>query len=593
MLKDGARHYSGLEEAVFRNIAACKEFAKTLRTAYGPQGRNKMVINHLEKLFVTNDAATIIKELEIEHPAAKLLVLASQMQEQEVGDGTNWVIMFAGSLLEAAEDLIKMGLTPTDVADGYQTALTKALEVLPTLTCWEVTDPRSNEQVTKAVRTSIMSKQYGNEDFIAGLVAKACISILPEKNNSFNVDNVRVCKILGSGIHRSEVVQGMVFRRTVEGSVTTMDKARVAVYSCPFDVTTTETKGTVLIHTAKELASFSRGEENKMEADVKGLTEAGVTVVVAGGKIGDLALHYLNKYGIMAVRVTSKWDLRRLCKVVGAVILPKLTRPDPEEIGMCDKVFMDEIGDVPITVFRQDGSESRIATIIIRGSADNYMDDIERAVDDAVNTFKGVCRDGRCVGGAGSTEVELSRYIEQFGVQCPGLEQYAIKKFAEALRVFPKVLADNCGVADQEVLCNLMTAHTDGQTYAGFNCDPETRKSDLETRKSDLETRKSDLETRKSDPETRKSDLAPKSDLETCKIVVEARKSDPETRNSDPTVIDTREHDILDLYLTKHWALKYGSGAACQVLRVDQIIMAKRAGGPKPRSMPGQDQDDD
>ncbi|KAK3854846.1 hypothetical protein Pcinc_038701 [Petrolisthes cinctipes] len=554
MLKDGARHYSGLEEAVFRNISACKEFAKTLKTAYGPQGRNKMVINHLEKLFVTNDAATIIKELEIEHPAAKLMVLASQMQEQEIGDGTNWVIMFAGALLEGAEDLIKMGLTPTDVADGYQMALTKALQVLPTLTCWEVTDPRNLEQVTKALRTSIMSKQYGNEDFLAQLVAKACISILPDnknnknnKNNtSFNVDNVRVCKILGSGIHRSEVVQGMVFRRTVEGSISTKDKAKVAVYSCPFDITTTETKGTVLIHTAKELATFSRGEENKMEADVKALKEVGVTVVVAGGKIGDLALHYLNKHDIMAVRVTSKWDLRRLCKVVGAVILPKLTRPDPEEIGLCDKVFMDEIGDVPITVFRQDGVESRISTIIIRGSTDNYMDDIERAVDDAVNTFKGVCRDGRCVGGAGSTEryyndgrcvggagsteIELSQSIEQFGVQCPGLEQYAIKKFAEALGVFPKVLADNCGIPGQEMLCNLLTAHTDGQTHAGFNCD-----------------------------------------------------SDRDPGNA--MLVDTRANHIFDLFLTKFWALKYGSSAACQILRVDQIIMAKRAGGPKPRGM--------
>ncbi|ROT85674.1 T-complex protein 1 subunit theta [Penaeus vannamei] len=533
MLKDGARHYSGLEEAVFRNIAACKEFSNTLKTAYGPQGRNKMVINHLEKLFVTNDAATIIRELEVEHPAAKLMVLASQMQEQEMGDGTNWVIIFAGALLEAAEDLIRMGLTPTDVAEGYQLALNKAIEILPTLKCWEVTDPKDLVTVTKALRSAIMSKQYGHEDFLANLVAKACISILPEKT-TFNVDNVRICKIIGSGINRSEVVQGMVFRRTVEGSVTSKVKAKLAVYSCPFDVTTTETKGTVLIKTADELANFSRGEESKMEDDVKALAAAGVSVVVAGGKIGDLALHYLNKYDIMAVRVTSKWDLRRLCKTVGAVILPKMICPTKEEIGFCDKVFMDEVGDTPVTIFRQESAESRIATIVIRGSTDNYMDDIERAVDDAVNTFKGLCRDGSCVAGAGSTEVELSRLIEQYGSQCPGLEQYAIKKFADALKVFPKVLADNCGANDQETLSNLLSAHSEGKTNAGFDCEGEGT-----------------------------------------------------------LVTDAKEKEIFDLYLTKYWALKYATSAANQILRVDQIIMAKRAGGPKARGMGPQDPDDD
>ncbi|KAA0201940.1 hypothetical protein HAZT_HAZT002139, partial [Hyalella azteca] len=304
-------HYSGLEEAVFRNIGACKEFGQTLQTAYGPQGRNKMIINHIEKLFVTNDAATIIKELEIEHPAAKLLVLATEMQEQEAGDGTNWVVIMGSAMLEKAEELIKMGLTPTDVADGYQLAVDKALEILEELECWKVTDNRDLSQVRKALRGTLMSKQYGYEDFLAELIASACISIMPEQT-SFNVDNVRICKIGGSGITSSSVVQGMVFKRGVEGNVTEMEKAKIAVYSCPFDITTTETKGTVLINTAVQLESFSRGEEVNMEKQVKALADAGVTVVVAGGKIGDMALHYLNKYNMMAVRITSKWDLRRL-----------------------------------------------------------------------------------------------------------------------------------------------------------------------------------------------------------------------------------------------------------------------------------------
>ena len=186
---------------------ACKEFSTTVASAYGPNGMNKMVINHLERLFVTNDAATIIRELEVEHPAAKMMVLGSQMQEQEVGDGTNFVIILAGALLAESEELIRMGLKPTEIAEGYEQALDKALEVLETLSIAEVKNPRSDlETVKKAVRTAVMSKQYGYEDFLTDLITQACVSILPEKT-TFNVDNVRVCKILGCGLLQSTVVQ--------------------------------------------------------------------------------------------------------------------------------------------------------------------------------------------------------------------------------------------------------------------------------------------------------------------------------------------------------------------------------------------------
>jgi len=532
MLKDGAQHYSGLEEAVFRNIGACKEFGKTLSTAYGPQGRNKMIIDHIEKLYVTNDAATIISRLEVEHPAAKLMVLATEMQEQEAGDGTNFVVILAANLLEKAEELIKMGLTPTDVADGFQLATDKALEILPELKCWEVTDNTKLDQVMKGIRGTVMSKQYGYEDFLSELVAKACISILPE-NSTFNVDNVRICKISGGAVTASEVLQGMVFKRGVEGTVTEKLKARIAVYSCPFDVTTTETKGTVLINTAKQLDEFSRGEEVQLEAKVKALAEAGVNVVVAGGKIGDLAVHYLNKYDIMAVRITSKWEVRRLCRTVGAVIQPKMTLPTKEELGFCGSVKLGEIGETPIVTFEQDEKQSRIASIIIRASTPNMMDDIERAVNDGVNTFKGMCRDGRYLAGAGAVEIELSRRIAEVSTQCMGLEQYSVKGFSDVLKSFPKILAENSGHPGQETVANLTAKHLEeGGQHMGFCCETGT-------------------------------------ELDACK------------------------EGILDLFNTKFWAIKYAGAAACQVLRVDQIIMAKRAGGPKPRGMGPQDPDDD
>lgn len=186
--------FSGLEEAVYRNINACKQFAQSVRSAYGPNGMNKMIINHIDKQFVTSDAGTIIRELDVEHPAAKLMVLGSQMQDAEVGDGTNFVIVLSGALLEAADELLRLGVTTSEIAEGYEQALDKCIEILPELVCEEIKDYKNTEAVIKGIKPSIMSKQYGYEDFIAGLVAKACVAILPEKT-TFNVDNVRICKV--------------------------------------------------------------------------------------------------------------------------------------------------------------------------------------------------------------------------------------------------------------------------------------------------------------------------------------------------------------------------------------------------------------
>lgn len=386
--------FSGLEEAVYRNIAACKEFAQSVRSAYGPNGMNKMVINHIEKQFVTSDAGTIIRELDVEHPAARLMVMSSQMQESEVGDGTNFVIIFAGALLEGAEELLRLGITTSEIADGFEKALDKALEILPKLVCHEIKDYRNVDQVKEALRASIMSKQYGQEDFISELIAKACVSILPEKS-TFNVDNVRVCKVPGCGILSSEVLKGMVFKRAVEGDVTSAEKAKVAIFSCPLDISQTETKGTVLIKSADELKNFSRGEETLLEQQIKSIADSGAKVLVSGGKVGDMALHFINKYGLMAVRLNSKFDLRRLSKAVNATVLPRLIAPTVEELGYCDKVSISELGDTCVVSFINESSDSKIATILIRGSTENNMDDVERSIDDGVNNFKGLSRDGR------------------------------------------------------------------------------------------------------------------------------------------------------------------------------------------------------
>lgn len=451
--------YESEDGAVLRNIDACRTIASTVQTSLGPYGRNKIVINHLQKMILTSDAATILRELDVVHPAAKLIVMASQQQEAEMGDATNLVIVLAGELLKKAEDLLRMGLKTSDVVTGYERAQKYALEALEELVVDKVEDMRSQAELAKAIKTVVASKQSGTEEFLANTVAEAVLAVLPKNPIAFNVDNIRVVKIMGGSLEQSKVVKGMVLGREPDGSVKKALRAKVGVFSCPIDTSQTETKGTVLLHNAKEMLNFTKGEESQLETSIKELYDSGIRVVIAGATVGELAMHYLNRYGILVVKILSKFELRRLCRVVGATPLARLGAPMPDEMGNVDVVETLEIGGDRVTVFRQEKETTRTATIVLRGATQNFLDDVERAVDDGVNVVKAITRDPRLVPGAGATELQLVERIMAFGEKTPGLPQYAIKKFAEAFEVIPRTLADSAGLDATEVLSRLYTAH--------------------------------------------------------------------------------------------------------------------------------------
>ncbi|KAH7374356.1 t-complex protein-like protein 1 [Pyrenochaeta sp. MPI-SDFR-AT-0127] len=543
LFKQGYQNYDAEDGAVIRNIDACRTIAQTVQTSLGPYGRNKIVINHLQKMILTSDAATILRELEVVHPAAKLVVMASQQQEAEMGDATNLVIVLAGELLKKAEELIRMGLKTSDIVLGYEKAQNAAQKTLEELVCDKVEDIRDQEELSKAIRTVVAAKQSGNEDFLAGLVAEAVLAVLPKNPINFNVDNVRVVKIMGGSLEQSKVVKGMVFARQPEGIITKASKAKVGVFSCPVDISQTETKGTVLLHNAKEMMDFTTGEEQQVEQIVKELHDSGMRVVVAGSTIGELALHYLNRYNILVIKVLSKFELRRLCRVVGATPLARLGAPMPDEMGSIDIVETLEIGGDRVTVFRQENEQTRTATLVLRGATQNHLDDVERAIDDGVNVVKAITRDPRLVAGAGATEMQLIERIKAIADRTSGLAQYSIRKFAEAFEVIPRTLAESAGLDATEVLARLYVAHAA----------QKGRKDDEWSIGVDIE-------------------------------------------NDDNTgTLDAKEEGILDLWVSKSWAIKLATEAARTVLSVDQIIVARQAGGPK---MPGKaqqgnwDQDD-
>jgi T-complex protein 1 subunit theta len=359
--------------------------------------------------------------------------------------------------------------------------------------------------------------------------------VLPKNPINFNVDNIRVVKIMGGSLEQSKVVKGMVFPREPDGIIKKAKKAKVGVYSCPIDISQTETKGTVLLHNAKEMLDFTKGEEHQIEAIIKELHDSGLRVVVAGSTIGELAAHYLNRYNILVIKVLSKFELRRLCRVVGATPLARLGAPMPDEMGSIDIVETLEIGGDRVTVFRQEDDQTRTATLVLRGATQNHLDDVERAIDDGVNVVKAITRDPRLIPGAGAAEMQLIERITSLADKTPGLAQYSIRKYGEAFEVIPRTLADSAGLDATEVLSRLYTAHA---AQKGKKDDEWTVGVDIE--------------------------------------------------NDDNTgTLDAREEGILDLWVTKSWAIKLATEAARTVLSVDQIIVARQAGGPK---MPGKAQ---
>ncbi|KAM3146229.1 hypothetical protein pb186bvf_001574 [Paramecium bursaria] len=530
MLKEGARHYSGLEEAILKNIQACKDISNMTKTSLGPNGMKKMVINHIDKIFVTSDAATILKEMEIQHPAAKMVLMAAKMQEQEYGDATNLVITLAGEFLSQAESLIKMGLHPSQIVTGYESALTKTLEILETLTAWKVTDFTDQAQVQKALRTSLSAKLADHTDLITKLVAKACIKSLPKDPNDFDQEFVRVSKIIGGSVHDSRTVNGLIVNRNVEGTITRVDNPRIAIYNAPLDPQSAETKGTVLIKNAAELLNYTKSEEDLAQKLVQSIADTGVTLIVAGGSISELILHFIEKYKIMVLKVTSKFELKRLCKAVGASAVARLAAPLPDEIGTCDRVHVQEIGSHKVTIFERESDVCKLSTIVLRGATQNHLDDIERAIDDGVNLYRSLVKDQRFVYGGGSTEIRLAQLLENEANKIKSLDQYAYRQYAQSFEIIPRILVENAGLNQNEVLAKLHKLNSEK----------------------------------------------------------------PHTINvyKGGELVPSESVDVFDHLKTKIQAIKLATDAAVTILRVDQIIIAKPAGGPKMPQKQGWDNDD-
>ena len=521
LLKEGFKTYSGVEESILRNIEAAKEISSMTRTSLGPNGMNKFIVNHLDKLYLTKDSGVMCRELEVNHPAVNLIVKSSKIQETECGDNTNYVITFAGELLTAAEILIKAGVHPTDIISGYEKGLIKTFELLDFAKTVEIENIRDVKEVAKAIKPVIMTKVVQKqENFIAPLIAEACVLTCPKNQTLFNEENVRVAKMLGGSIYDSQVIKGMVVVRHIEGAITMVENCKVAVFNCPLENIGAETKDTVLFKNAEELLGYTKTEEDNIEKLIKGVVDAGVKAVIVGGSVSNMAIHYLDRYKVLVLRTLSKFELRRIAKAVGATPLVRLGTPTPEELGYADKIAVDEIGSQKCVVITRNSEDNKMATLLIRGSTNNLLENMERVIEDGVNAYKNLCKSNLYVGGAGAIESYLSNQIREYAKTNTGLEQYSLMKFGESFEVIPRTIVENAGLKVNEVLANLLSKNKEEPVFG------------LDFKSGEVKNAFTELE-----------------------------------------IIDHKE--------TKKWAIKFAMDAVLTILKVDQIVLSKPAGGPK------------
>ena len=470
VMSEDAERQTG-EDAQENNIAACKTVAKAVRTTLGPKGMDKMMVDSVGDLVVTNDGVTILEEMDIQHPAAKMMVEVAQTQEEEVGDGTTTAVVLAGELLKQAEDLLDQEIHPTVITRGYRMARQRSTEVLDHIS--EEVSLADEDTLQKVAMTSMTGKSAeASRDYLAEIAVKAVRQVAEEKEDHILIDKdmVKVEKKEGGTIDETELVQGVILdKEKVHGGMpSTVENAKIALLNSPIEVKETETDAEINISDPSQMKNFVEQEEEQLKEMVEALDQAGANVVLCQKGIDDMAQHYLAKKGIFAIRRVSTSDLDNLAKATGANIVTSITDIDSDDLGNAGTVEERLVGGDSMT-FINDCPEAKSVSILIRGGTEHVVDEIERAMEDAIGGVSSALRNGRVVGGGGATEVQLAQELRDYADSVGGREQLAINAFADSLEVIPRTLAENAGFDPIDTLVDLRNKHDDGEVWAGLD----------------------------------------------------------------------------------------------------------------------------
>jgi len=479
VLKESALQQKG-RDAQKNNIAAAKLVAELVRTSLGPRGMDKMLVDSLGDVTITNDGATILKEIDVQHPAAKMMVEISKTVDTEVGDGTTSSVVFAGSLLAKAEELLDKDVHATVIIDGYQAAADKALSLLAELA--KSVDPEEKEILLKIAKTSMESKLVSEDsNMLSKLVVDAILQVSEKQgeSNKVDLDNIKVEKKAGGSIRNTSLIKGIVLDKEVvhSGMPTKIEKAKIALVNAPLEIEKTEMSAEIRITDPTQMQMFLEEENRMLKAMVDKINEVGANVLICQKGIDDIAQHYLAKAGILAVRRVKESDMTKLAKASGGRISTNLDDLTFKDLGSAEHVEQRKV-ETDKWVFIEGCRNPRAVTLLLRGGSQRVVDEVDRSLHDALMVVKDVIEKPAVVAGGGAPEEYLASGLKDWADRFEGREQLAIKKFAEALEIIPLTIAENAGMDPIDTMVTLRAKQSQGKKWTGIDA-RNTRIADM------------------------------------------------------------------------------------------------------------------
>jgi len=467
ILKEGTKRETG-KDAQRKNILAAKAVADSIRTTLGPKGMDKMLIDGSGDATITNDGATILREMDIEHPIAKMIVEVARAQDDEIGDGTTTAVIIAGKLLEKAEALLDQDVHPTVIVAGYKQAQVKAQEVLRKMA---IDVSGDQEMLFKIAQTAMRGK--GIEiaiDKLAHISVDAALAVAGTQAKDLE-ENVKIVKIPGGRIEDSLINYGIVIEkeRTGPEMPKKIEKARILLLEGTLELKKLGTDAKVTITEAKDLSTFKEGEEKVLREQVEAISKAGANVVFCEKGIGVTAQHYLAKSGILAARRVKKEDLKMLALATGARLVGDVMQAAPKDLGLAALVEERKVGKDKHMIFVEGCENAKAVSIILHGVSEQFLEEMERALEDALNVVLDVIRSGKIVPGGGAPEIRVAETLRQYASTMEGREQLAIRAFADAVEAIPWTLAENAGFDPVDCLVALRSQHGQGKKNRGLN----------------------------------------------------------------------------------------------------------------------------
>jgi thermosome len=469
ILKDGTQRTRG-RTAQSNNIAAAKAVADAVRSTLGPKGMDKMLVDSMGDVVITNDGATILKEMDIEHPAAKMIIEVAKTQEQHCFDGTTTAVVLSGELLKRSEDLIEQNVHPTVICEGFRLAAEKAVDLLSS---HGIKTKNDDSVLMEVAKTALTGKSAGAvKSFMADICVRSvnAVGIIDGEQRIVDLSDIKVEKRQGGSIKDSTLIDGIILdkERVHAGMPRSITGAKIALVNSAIEVKKTEVDAKIQITDPNQLSKFLEEEENYIRGLVEKIKNSGANVLICQKGIDELAQHYMAKSGVFAIRRAKKSDMEALSKATSGKIVTNLDDLTPEDLGNAERVEEKKIGESEMT-FITGCPEAKSVSVLLRGGTEHVVDEIRRAFDDAVGVVSVAWEDGAVLTGGGSVLAALSRDLRTFAETVGGREQMAIEAFASALEIVPRTLAENAGLDPVTTLIELRKAHADGQSHAGIN----------------------------------------------------------------------------------------------------------------------------